>query len=88
MMFEKKDLEATYVTTVSFKPGAFEFLKSSHNGLPDIKIYHHMAANEGIINKMEFDGHTYRFTGPEKKVASINLPKEMKPEQISPEDIK
>jgi hypothetical protein len=88
MMFENKDSDATYITTVNIKPGSFEFLKTAHNGLPDLKIYRHMSADSGVITTMEFDGHSYSGVGLEKKITAADLENELAPEKVTPVNLK
>jgi hypothetical protein len=83
MLFEKNGHELTYRTSIPIKPGAFEFLKSTHNDLPDLRVYHHMSANEGIIKTMHFDGREYKVAGAPKKIAANQFEKEIKPEKVT-----
>ncbi|MEK6554639.1 MAG: hypothetical protein AABZ31_05335 [Bdellovibrionota bacterium] len=87
MLFERKGQEAKYITTISIAAGAFEFLKSSHNGYPDIKIYQHLSADEGMISTLQFDGNEYKTTGKQKKIASNKLQTELQPEKVTAKSI-
>jgi hypothetical protein len=82
MIFEKAGKEAIYRASVSLKPGSFEFLKSSHNGLPDIKYYRHTSADDGLVGIMEFDGSIYKDLNATKKVSSKQFENEIKPEKV------
>lgn len=83
MIFEKNGKESIYRATVSLKPGAFEFLKASHNGLPDIKYYRHMSADDGLIGTMQFDGHIYKDVSAKKTVSAKQFSKEITPEKVT-----
>ena len=88
LMFKMSGSEATYITTVSLKPGAFEFLKSIHNEMPDLKIYQHVSADDGLIMTMQFNGKTYNSVENAKKISAAEFNKNIRPEQVTPKTFK
>lgn len=91
LMFEKTGPKFTFKSLVKLKPGAFQFLKTMHHGLPDIKFYHHMSATRGHIRTLEFDGKTYKGTVSEKNektMSADNIDKEIAPEDVKVSVIK
>lgn len=81
-MFERKGKEAVYIDTLVFKAGGFEFLKTSHKGYPDIKIYNHLSADEGKLYTMQFDGKEYQTLGKAKTIPSSDFAKMITPEKV------
>jgi hypothetical protein len=71
-----------YLTEVQLQRGGFQFLETTHNGLNDILIYHHMSAEEGQLLHMEFDGQNYQFAGVSETVESAEYASRINPEVV------
>ena len=65
-IFKKTRNSFKFVTRAFLHPGAFEFLKSKHHGLHDVIFYHHMSAEDGTLENMEYDGKNYLVIKSEK----------------------
>jgi hypothetical protein len=62
-------------------PEAIEVLKTSHFGIQDIQVYHHLSADHGDLQTYEYDGNGFKLSG-KKRVNSAGLEKVLHPAKL------